>query len=292
VGRAAIADSHAPAELTAAMARYAAAPILAIMAAPIIGGFITDHFGWRGIFAFLLGLGVVILVLVGRGLSETVPAGAGSAVSDGGTARGQFSMLMRSRAFWACMGQSSLHFAVAVGFVASAPYLVQSTLGLGATEYGLGVMTIILGLLAGVFAAGRLAHRVSPPRQVLAGSVVGFAGSLLLPAALQFAGLELSAALLFGPTVLVAVGIGLAMPASQAGIVGAVPGTAGTAAGLSSCLQLVLAALFVHLEVLAWPRPDLAIGWITAIGMVIAVAFSAMVMRQSLCPVESKRQLS
>ena len=266
--RAVVADSYPASALTAAMARYAAAPILAMMVAPTIGGAIVDGAGWRGVFVFPLAFGACLLALASCALHETAPIGADRRMDI--PVRG-FGPLLRLAGFWGYVWQSAFHFAVAIGFVSAAPYLVSIALGRTATAYGIGLAGVIFGMLLGVLLALRLGDRVSRPMQVVAGSGLGFAASLILPVLLDAAGQPLSPLLLFGPTALVAFGIGLALPAGQAAIVGAVPTLAGTASGISSCTQLVMAAAAVHLAAVAWPRPELALALIVAAGMALAL---------------------
>lgn len=279
VGRALILDCYPPEDLTAAMARYAAAPIIAIMIAPILGGIIIDGLGWRAIFYILLAVGLVLLFLthMTRHAVRRQSASAEPEGSDAGTPRDRPGRrLLRSLALWGYIGQSMLHFGVAVGFVGSIPYILENRLGRSATDFGLGLLLIIGGMLAGVMVARRFARKVSTPAQVLIGSAVGLAASITFPVAIEVMAVPLSTPLLFGSATLVAAGIGLAMPASQAGIVAAVPELAGTASGLSSCAQLMMAAVFVHLTAAAWTQPELALGLISAVGMAIALAFSVI----------------
>ena len=121
-----------------------------------------------------------------------------------------------------------------------------------AAEYGIGLVFVIAGMLCGVAAASRIPQRFGIAAVVLAGSVFALLAGSMLPLLLVFG--TMTPLSLFGPTVLVAFGIGFAMPAGQAGIVGLVPELAGTASGVSGFLQMLFAAVFAHIVALPSPR--------------------------------------
>ena len=105
-------------------------------------------------------------------------------------------------------------------------------------------------------------------------SVISASG--VMPLLSIIAAVPFSPTILFLPAPLVAFGIGFAMPASQAGIVGAVPAFSGTASGISSCLQLLLAAVSCHLVAASWQRPDVALGVFSLAMMTLAAVFAAI----------------
>lgn len=292
VGRAIISDMYEAKDLTAAMAKYSAVPVAAIMVAPVLGGWLTSEVGWRAIFVFLVAASAILLILTFFALHETVRRADTHGEGNGGTAsarpsRVSYGTLLRSRAFIGYIGQSVFHFGVAVGFVAAVPYIVENRLGLDAFDGGLGLIAIVIGLLGGVLAAGKLADRVSGPSQVFWGSLIGLSGGISLYLVLGSAWAGLSVTTLFLPTTIAAIGIGFAMPGSQAGIVGTEPQLAGFASGLSSCLQLLMAAAFVHLVALETVVPETSLSIITAAGMGAAVLFSILVIVRPASPAQA-----
>jgi predicted MFS family arabinose efflux permease len=62
--------------------------ILAPSLGPVLGGLITSHYGWRGVFCFLAGGGVVVLLVLVFFLPETRKARA-NALEIGSVERGQ-----------------------------------------------------------------------------------------------------------------------------------------------------------------------------------------------------------
>lgn len=278
VARAIVNDAYGRDDLTRAMARYSVAPVLAVLLAPMLGGILTEAFGWRSVFMALSAIAAMIGGLT-RWLPETRVASVVGAVDESAAkSDSDRSRLLHSLVFWGYAWQSALHFAAAVGFVAAAPYLMVSQLGRSASEYGAGLLLVVGGLLIGVLVAERLAGRIDRRSQVLIGCAVGVAAGTLTPALLGLGSHGLSPGILFGPATAAAFGIGLAMPASQAGIVDAVPEASGLASGIAAGLKMLAAAAMAHLVVLPWASPGLALGWISLVTMLLATGAVAVAM--------------
>jgi MFS transporter, DHA1 family, multidrug resistance protein len=275
VARAIIRDVFEGDRLARAMARFSAVPVAAILLAPLLGGVVTDAHGWRAVFVVLLAVAVTITVFVHWGLPETRPEAVGSREIRKG-AGDPGSTLLRSAVFWGYAWQSAFHFAIALGFVAAAPYLMVNVLGRSATDYGIGLVAVVAGMLAGVLAAERLSGRFAIPTMVFAGCLFGAAASTVMPFLLLVTEIPDSPLLLFVPATVLAFAIGFAMPASQAGIVDTVPQLSGTASGVSSCLQMLLAAVFSHVVALPWQQPYMALGILSLAAMVLAAACASV----------------
>ena len=275
VARAIIRDVYDGDRLSRAMARFSVAPVVAVLLAPLFGGMLTDAYGWRAVFAALLAVAAVITVFVHWGLPETRLAGGGSREL-GKDADRLWSSLLRSAVFWGYAWQSTFHFAIAVGFVAAAPYLMVDVFGRSATDYGIGLAGVVACMLVGVFAAERLSGRLAIPSMVFAGCLFGAAAGIVMPVFLLVTAMPGSPLLLFVPAAVLAIGIGFAMPAAQAGIVDTVPQLSGTASGISSCLQMSLAAVLSHVVALPWQQPCMALGVLSLGAMVLAAACAAV----------------
>jgi len=273
VARAILKDVYSQDNLAKAMARYSMAPVATILLAPLIGGVLTDAFGWRGVFFVLTILAAAIWMGSVWKMKETHDRKSSSIreqkIADGGSRA-----LFRSLNFWCFTGQSVFHFGIAFALVAAAPYLMVDLLGRSATEYGLGMLLVVLGMFLGVMAAERLANRWSISAQVFAGCVFGALASVVLPLMLTLGDYQLDPVLLFVPSAFLAFGIGFAMPASQTAIVSIVPSKSGAASGISSCLQMLLAAVFTHVVAVPWQRPGLALGILGLIAMTGATVFA------------------
>ena len=268
VGRAVVTDLYSKDDLARAMAHYTVAPVVALMVAPTIGGFLTDGFGWRSVFVVLSVATGVVVAMTWRLMRET---GAAATAKKSRT-KTDFAPLLRSVEMWGFTFFSAFHFAVTVGFIAAAPYLMVNMMQRTATEYGIGLVFVIGGMLAGIAVASRIPSRIGIATVVLGGAMFALLAGLTLPLALAF-GL-LTPFKLFVPTAFVAFGIGVAMPAGQAGIVGAFPPLAGTASGISGFLQMLFAAIFAHVVAFPWDHPDRALAMVAVGGLGLSVIFA------------------
>lgn len=270
VGRAVVNDLYGHDALAKAMAHFTIAPVVALLVAPTIGGFLTDGFGWRSVFAVLGVATCIISVATWVLMGETQDAQMAGKVEARGLAA--FVPLLRSHEIMGYTLFSVFHFAAAVGFIASAPYLMVNMLHRSSTEYGLGLMLVIVGMLAGVGAASKIPARFGIAGVVMFSAVFCAVAGAVLPLWLMLS--PLTPTSLFAPTVLVSFGIGLGIPAGQAGIVGTIPELAGTSSGLSGFLQMLMAAIFAHVVELPWERPDWALAMIAFAALAASVVFA------------------
>ncbi|MDC5695628.1 multidrug effflux MFS transporter [Intrasporangium calvum] len=152
---------------------FAIAPALA----PIVGGWILGWGSWRTIFWVLAAYGLLIVVVAGLLLPETHPPAAripfrprpllrslGSAALDP-------SVLRLSSAI-------ALNFSALFLYIASAPAIIVDHLGLGARDFGVLFVPLVLAMMVGSFLTGRLVGRVRQGVFVLTGFAVAIAGSV------------------------------------------------------------------------------------------------------------------
>ncbi|EWT00886.1 Bcr/CflA subfamily drug resistance transporter [Intrasporangium oryzae NRRL B-24470] len=151
---------------------FAVAPAVA----PIVGGWILGWGSWRTIFAVLAGYGVLLLALVGRLLPETHPPAdrlpfhpkpllrsLGSVAIDGGVLR--------------LSAAIALNFGALFLYISSAPAIVVDHLGLGAQDFGVLFVPLVLTMMLGSFLTGRLVGHVRQGVFVLSGFLVSLGGS-------------------------------------------------------------------------------------------------------------------
>lgn len=156
LARSIAADRFSGAQLTKALAIVGAINGLAPVLAPIVGGLCADSLGWRGIFAILLGLGLVILALSYRYV-ETLPPSLRQ--SEGGMRQ-----LVRSLAQVAVQAPFRLYtlqLATAQGLlfanIASSPFIIQSHFGQSPIIFSLCFALNSLGITLGAAFALRFA---------------------------------------------------------------------------------------------------------------------------------------
>lgn len=238
LGRAIIRDIY-DRDRSAAMIGYVTmAMAVAPMLSPAIGGYLDTLFGWRASFIFCSFAGVAVLVWVAAILPETLMQPGGG---EGMTAMlRSYAGLIRSPAFCGYALQTAFTSGVFFAFIAGAPFVVVTLLGLPPSSYGLWFIVVSAGYLAGNFLTGRFAVRFGVDRMIAAGAAVGLLGTVAL-ALTGWLGL-LSLPAIFLPMAVVALANGLTLPNGTAGAVSVNPRAAGAAAGLSGALQMLTGA--------------------------------------------------
>lgn len=202
LSRAIIADLAKGTAAIRAFSLLAMIVAVAPLVAPVSGGFLTEHFGWRGVLATLAAVTALMFVLAFLFVPETLPVAQRQL---GGARRtlANFARLGRDRAFVLLAFVVACNFAALLSYIAGAPFLAQGTLGMSPTAFSLAFATGALAMVLTNFTNARLAGRVSATRMLLIGSsMVGLAGvafaTLTLTATLTVATYIASAFVLSG----------------------------------------------------------------------------------------------
>ncbi len=156
VSRAIVSDLY-PEDMAKALAQLAIVAVVSSASAPVVGGFLTSWFGWRSVFGAQIVMAVAVAWLTWKHLPETRPATrTPPAVAEMARVSGT---LLAQPQFLSCVLQSSAAYSMFVVFISLAPYVMVTSLGRSATEYGLYYPFIAFGYVAGNWALGRLSGR-------------------------------------------------------------------------------------------------------------------------------------
>ena len=224
-------DHHRSASVIGYLALgFGAAPMLA----PLVGGFIDDHLGWRTNFALLLVAGVVTTFAVYAGLTETRhrPTDTHPLAS--------LRLLTGLPAFWAFTFIYTCSAGVFYSFLAGTSYAARFILNIDGTDYGLYFIVVNLGYSAGAFLTGRFVRRAGVAPMMIAGGFVVVASTVGM--ACLFALGSHTSLTYFGPMLAINFGNGLMQSNAIASIASVRPGLAGTATGLAGALQVLFSA--------------------------------------------------
>ncbi|MFE7704684.1 multidrug effflux MFS transporter [Streptomyces sp. NPDC057486] len=251
---------------------------VAPIVAPLIGGQVLRFTDWRGIFAVLTVVGVVLTLVVWKWLHETLPpeerhtGGIGEALR---TMRG----LLGDRVFTGYMIAGSLAFAALFAYVSASPFVVQEIYGASPQTFSLlfGINSI------GLITVGQINGRLLVGRISL-DKALGFGLGVIVLAALA---LLLMTSGVFGEVGLVPVAaglfvlmsaMGLAMPNTNAQALMRTKHAAGSASALLGTSSFLIGAV-------ASPLVGIA-GEETAVPMAVVqvvCAVGAMVCFLGLC---------
>lgn len=240
VGRAVIQDRLSGAEAQRMMASVMMVFGLAPAIAPILGGWLHTLFGWRSVFLFLGGFGVLMFVACWRGLPESLPVARRHAFHPGAITRAYWTVL-RDRQFLLLALAFGMSFSGIALYIGSAARFVVGILGLPETGFGWLFIPLIGGMMLGSATAGRLAARMTQDRLILAGfgvmalaALVNVGYNALFAAALPWAVL---------PLFFYAFGVALAMPALTLASMALFPERSGLAASLQGFVQMMVFAV-------------------------------------------------
>jgi DHA1 family bicyclomycin/chloramphenicol resistance-like MFS transporter len=267
LARAVVRDVASKNEAASLIGYIAMVMVLSPMVAPLIGGLIDAHFGWRSIFLAMLALAAPVGLAAVWRLHETARSrGQGSLR----TVFAAFPLLLRNRLF---VGYAlSLAFTTAGFFtlIGGAPYVVVEAMGSSPTVYGVYFIANGVGYMAGNFLSGRYGQRIGSERLILLGTGLSLCSAVIELPFVIFG--HWTPATLFLPLALNAVGNGLTIPGGTASALSVRPDLAGAAAGLAGATQLgvgALASIVVGYTVPIWPA---SLAWLILLYAVAACA--------------------
>jgi MFS transporter, DHA1 family, multidrug resistance protein len=209
------------------------------MIAPLIGGLLSDHLGWRLIFLFMAVVGLAMLAAMWLALPETrrpMPEGQERV----GFFQG-FAVLARIPAFWAYALNTGLSAGVFFTFLGGAPFVATMHFGMSGTAYGIYFAMSPVAFFLGNFLTGRLTMRLGTGSMMRAGNIVSLVSGV---ASILLLGIDWQSPLaLFVPVWFIGLANGLSLSNSMAGAVSVRPSLAGTAAGITGSFQVGFGAV-------------------------------------------------
>jgi DHA1 family bicyclomycin/chloramphenicol resistance-like MFS transporter len=205
--------------------------------APVIGGWILGFSDWHGIFWFLAGFGVLLMVFTAWGLPETHPPAQRTPLHALTLAR-DYGAMVANRRFRLLTLAGTANFGALFLYIASAPAFVMDLLGLGEQDFVWFFAPTIGGMMLGAFASGRAAGRISGRRLVEWGFLCcGVAAAYNIGYNALVDSPSLPWAVL--PTALGAFGIALVFPIVTLSILDMYPRQRGSASSMQAFVGLV-----------------------------------------------------
>ena len=213
---------------------------LAPAIAPVLGGWLQVSFGWRSIFWFLTGFGVLMWIAVWRWLPESLPVEKRHPLHLGAIARNYW-MVLKHRQFLllsVALGAAFGGFALYIG---SAAYFIMHILHLPETAFAWLFIPLISGHVLGASISGKLAQRLSQGAlirlsfvlmAVAAAANIGY--NWFFPAQVPWA---------VAPLFLYSFALALAMPPLTLVGMNLFPNHSGLASSMQSFIQMLLFAL-------------------------------------------------
>lgn len=129
------ADIYSGRNLAKLMALIGGINGIAPASAPVIGGVISDHFGWKGVFILLAIFATLILILAPE-MKETL-APQFRSKGKWWNAFSGYRFLLKNRPFMIHVCYKGMALGLLFAYISSTPFILQSHYGLSQTVYGL-----------------------------------------------------------------------------------------------------------------------------------------------------------
>ncbi|HEY4419604.1 MAG TPA: multidrug effflux MFS transporter [Pseudonocardia sp.] len=243
--------------------------------APTVGGYVLAFTSWRGVFAVLAVIGLVLIPVAARALPETLPPERRQTTGVLGTLR-TYGGLLRDRTFLGLVLVAGLAMSAVMAYVSGASFVFQEEYGLSEQVFGLVIGTAAIWLIAATQLNPVLLRRFEPKQLLLAAVVSGSAAGLVL---LTVALLGLGGVIGFLVALwLVLFAVGLALPNAPAVALSRHGEAAGTAAALLGAVQFGVGALVSPL-VGVLGNNAVAMATIVAGGLVLSTLVLVVVVR-------------
>ena len=240
VGRAIVQDRFSGAAAQKILSQIMMVFGLAPAIAPVLGGWLQVSFGWRSIFWFLAGFGILMFGVVQRFLPESLPARNRHPFHLGAIAANYWKVLCHRQFLLLsiAVGTSFGGFALYIG---SAAYFVINILHLPETAFAWLFIPLISGMVVGSALAGKFAHRYAQVRLIWSGYALMLLAALVnIAYNFYFAAMVPWAVM---PLFLYSFALAIAMPPMTLIALNHFPNNSGLASSLQSFIQMLLFAL-------------------------------------------------
>jgi len=276
LSRAIVRDIMDPKDAVRVLGTIAMAMAVAPMLGPVLGGVFDEVFGWRAIFWFYLGLGLVLFVLTWADLGETNK-------NTSATFRKQFSTypdLLRSGLFWGYSICLSFGIACFYVFLSGAPLVADKVLNLPPSHLGFYMGSITGAFLVGSFISNRLAKHTTSTKLVLAGRTISVLGLSLGLIIVMFG--NVSSLSIFGSTLFIGLGNGMSLPSCYVGVMNVRSDLAGSAAGLSGAMGVAAGAILATMMAAILTENNAAFGFLSFLLVAKIISLAGAILAHNL----------
>ena len=178
VSRAVIRDMFPPADAQRVMSQITIFFGIAPAIAPMLGGVLSEYWGWHSIFWFLVGVGLVLIAANVRLLPESLHVRDRQPFRIGHLMRG-YGLLLSDPRFFLLALASGVPFNGLFLYILAAPAYLGDILQLHPTQFFWFFALNIAGIMVGSWLSGRMAGNVAPKNQIMKGFRIMLAVSVL-----------------------------------------------------------------------------------------------------------------
>ncbi|MBT1002625.1 multidrug effflux MFS transporter [Paenarthrobacter sp. DKR-5] len=251
------------------------APILA----PVIGSQLLLVMAWPGVFWFLAGYGVLVLLAALFLIIETLPAE--NRGRHGLTVAQRYKAVFSDRIFVGMLVVGGMSFSGLFTYLSASPFLFQNVYSFSAQQYGLLFGINSLGIVAGVQISARVVRRVGPQWVIAAATATMLAMACLI---MLFDSLGFGLWGVLVPLWLYICATGFTFPCVQALALANHGAQAGTAASLLGAVNFGMAGLVSPVVGLLGVGSAAPMGLVMSICMAVAIAGLWLLVRPRTVP--------
>ena len=249
--------------------------IFSPLLAPIVGGLLSSHLGWRYCYGFLFLFGVVVTIAMLGWFGETLP----DSRRHKARALDSYRYVFSNRHFQAYVLCLIATFSGVAAFEAAAGVLLGSVLKLSPTTVSILFILPLPGYLAGSWLSSSLVQRIGSIRVLWLGLCAIASGSILIIIP-GLAGL-VTVDTLIGGAFLYFLGAGILFPAATTAAIEPFPNHAGTAGAILGGVQNLGAGLATLAASLMHARSQFSLGVILCVMCILVVCSLLMIRKQS-----------
>ncbi len=235
VARAVVRDIYGPERSGQVLSYIMAAFGIIAVANPIVGGVLTDWFGWRAIFVYMTAYGTAILVLVWWRLAETLPV---RQVGGLGFRRllGNYRVMLTDRRFVTITICTCCIHAAMFGWLSGSVLVFIDSWGATPSLAGTYISISLGGFILGSMVAGRISNRLGSTRLIDTGNLICLS-SAAIAVVLAYTGVQ-SAPFIIAPVIAFMFGVGFVIPPASAAAIAPFPSMAGAASSFLGFSQI------------------------------------------------------
>lgn len=219
---------------------FAIAPAIA----PIIGGLLQVHFGWRAQFGFLTILSLMLIIATYLYLPETLPPEKRQSFNYKNLLAG-YSQIFASQRFWLLALSITFLFGGFFMFVLSSPKILITVLGLREDQFYILFIPFTLGMMLGSWISGLVAHKWRQQKTIKVAFVLMISSSILNVLFHLIYPPQLPWTIIFLP--LYTIGMAMAMPSLSLIIFDEFPQRRGMISSCQSFIQVFGSSFFAGL---------------------------------------------
>jgi DHA1 family bicyclomycin/chloramphenicol resistance-like MFS transporter len=243
LARVIVRDSYDQSASVRMLSSISAGMSIALVMAPVIGGFIQTHFGWRGSFVFVSIFSGIILLLSLSFITETMPKEKRTQLNVASIIY-SYSVAIKNRNFVCYTLIISLAWGAFFAFVCASPFIFIDKYHFKPAAYGIIYGSIIVSYISGALIARKFSSKIGTYHSTnIAVWLCSLSGVFIVLSPLFNYELFYVCGVIF----LYIGGIGLIMPNCQAGAISDFKTAIGTISSLFYFIEMMFGAIFSFL---------------------------------------------